>query len=489
MHVTTLFKGKDIKLTTISGEKPIAIVTFNAFSDDKDPLEPIEFEVGFAQNIFARDGFTEYHIVTNKNNWFQSKEMDTVVKMIKEHYPHGEIFTYGCSMGGFGAINFSEKLGAKKFISLAPQFSIDPEETENDRRWSYENKVLDFRYNFIKNGSCHEAPGYVFFDGYSEDVIHARLIEENTSAILIDINFADHLLGDVINECYGLRRLVLEIASGVFDVHSFLAEFNERKKMNLSYLVKEANHYCRNGQIEKTKKILEKINTNESILRSQSLLSKHVETLLILGDIDGATKIIESSYQRYLNTSSPESYLYYAEKFREINRLDRSEKVIEEGLAIHNYGKLHYLRSVIHYNLYPGNLAPAIKSVKEAIDLTANSEYYYYLGELLSLDNQVDEAKKAYEEAISINDTIDYYYAKLSIAYLRNGDTDEAISSIYRAIKLNPENAHNYYLLGELLFFLGNMDSAQEAYQKAISLTDNPPEYYFTNLAKLNSSV
>lgn len=492
MDTIVLYRGKHIKLTKIDGTIPVAIVTFNAFTETKNPVTPNErFEPGFAEGLFYGDGFYEYHIVTNRNDWFQDSEMDVAIEAIKHDFPGDKIITYGSSMGAFGAINFSLKLNSD-FVALAPQFSINPGDVEGDVRWRYENSAIDFRYNYIKSNECLNSKGYVFFDSLCPDNVHAKLIEEHTHAILIDIRFGDHLIGDILNDCYGIKRVVEEIALSKFELNKFYSEYNKNKETESSYHIKAANYYCRNRNIAEAQKHMNCVKVTDRVYRNEGLLYKYFDTLVLLGKIQSAYKLIES-YKTYLQSVdkniSEFSYRYFAEFFMENSDYSDAKKVLSHALSLYkDNDKLYYLNSVTLYNLTPEDLTESISSVRRAIEIYKNPEYYYYLGELLFLNGNHEESRYAYLTAINLNGSIYYYYSRLSCLYWKLEKIDPAISAIKKSISLNSKISNSYYLLGEYLYSKKDFLGSYEAYDEAIKLEPNPPDYYFYNFNKLKKN-
>ncbi|RGY94714.1 hypothetical protein [Clostridium sp. AM58-1XD] len=445
MDVEILFEGSDIRLTKIQGTKQVAIITFNAYTISKDPIIATNFEKGFACGLFAGNGFTEYHIVTNKNDWFQSDEMEGVIHIIQNDTKlYKRIVSYGSSMGGFGAINFSEALHSV-FVTLCPQYSIRPQEISGDMRWAYESSKIKFHHNYIKDGSCINNSGYIFYDCLSEDGFHAEQIKKRTCATLINIPYAGHLIGDILNDVYGIKQIVEEIALEEFSEDVFNMEFEYKKQTSIAWLIKKNFFLLKNGTTDICKNQLDLIPVSERLLRNTGLCLMYLE-ILLLTESD-ATSFAE----KVLNFKSSEEldrYTFFSEKFMEYKKYDMANTILKKALLKYKTARLFYNQSVTLFNL--GELDEALISINNAILIDGKAEYYYYLGELLLIKQDYLNSEKAYLHAIQDNGTVWYYYSGLSSLYNALGRHELARENIKKAISVTQDASTKEFLRNQL---------------------------------------
>jgi tetratricopeptide (TPR) repeat protein len=136
------------------------------------------------------------------------------------------------------------------------------------------------------------------------------------------------------------------------------------------------------------------------------------------------------------------------------------------------------------------NTEAAIASFHAGIILDPeNSEIQLSLGDAYMAENDLDNAIRAYCEAININSEDYRGYSKAGLALWEKDFLEEAIVSYHRAIELNPEYdiAHNN--LG--VIYLDGIGSAQESltyFKKAIELNPNYTLAYF-NAGRASQSV
>ena len=440
-----MFIGHDIRLTKIDGWLKKAIITFNAFTIDKKPDTSSEFETyGFAEGAFIRDGYTEYHIVTNKNDWFQSDEMDLVINIInKEKSLYDKIILYGSSMGAFGAINFSHMFDAE-FVALAPQFDICPDNIEGDMRWLGESKKIKLTNNYIASGLCRNSKGWLFYDSLSEDNIHAQKIAANTDVTLIDVQYASHLVGDVINDVYGIARIVEEAANGTFSAEKFRNAFEKNKEVSEAYSVKRALYLLQNGT---DKEDIQNITVSERLIRNTGLCLNYLRIVILSqGDVEEClNRIMEGK-----NADNIERYIYAIEILIEYNLFDIANRFADDKRYCHDgkSSRLFYSISVIKFNI--GEVDNALDFISKAVALeNTKAEYHYYFGELLYAKSEYDSAEKSYIRAIDLDSSVWYYYSRLSSVYCALGKNEQAIQSMRKAIELNPMSIELYKTLIE----------------------------------------
>ena len=203
-----IFDGKDLAVFSIGEQRHGTITTFGSWLNSPYGDKPIDQLKGFGQEAFAHKGFKEIHIIPRKNHWYQTTEMSEVMRLVKSKIKTHNNWTYGGSMGGYAAINFSENLNTN-FIAFCPQFSVDKRVVPFEYRWVSDRAQLDFICDYIWQKINRS--GFVFFDPYSPDQKHAELIESHTNAALISCPFAGHNLLRYAQETHGLFNLVLHI--------------------------------------------------------------------------------------------------------------------------------------------------------------------------------------------------------------------------------------------------------------------------------------
>lgn len=209
-------------------------------------------------------------VLKNNNDWYQSDSIRKVIDTIKK-LERKTIITYGASMGGYAAINFSIELKSDFFIAICPQFTINPNYMNRigDPRWRNPSLSTKFVNDNIFLGLTKESKGLVIYDSTHQlDNIHAQDIKKYTSAELIDCIGEGHMAGKSFNQLYGLKRLMEEVINSKLDVALCRDEINEKQKLNPRFLFLNAT--------SSTEKI------NILLTYSNSVINFHILSLEIL---------------------------------------------------------------------------------------------------------------------------------------------------------------------------------------------------------------
>jgi tetratricopeptide (TPR) repeat protein len=85
-------------------------------------------------------------------------------------------------------------------------------------------------------------------------------------------------------------------------------------------------------------------------------------------------------------------------------------------------------------------------------------------------DGRVDDARRAYERAISISPESAFLHRELGQLERRAGNTDRALEHLRRAVDLDSTDAMTLVETGELLEARGDTSGAEEAYRKATAI-------------------
>jgi adenylate cyclase len=158
------------------------------------------------------------------------------------------------------------------------------------------------------------------------------------------------------------------------------------------------------------------------------------------------------------------------------------------------------LRGLSHFSrLTEEKNAKAKAMFERAIEL--DSEYASAYG-LLGIAHFMDYAfgwnrdprtlEQAFEfarKAISLDDSLSFAHALLSMAYAQKGQFEQAISQAERALSLNPNDPYAYHSMGNTLNSVGRSEEAVEAIKKAMYLDPHYAVYYNFDLARAYTNL
>jgi TolB-like protein/cytochrome c-type biogenesis protein CcmH/NrfG len=156
----------------------------------------------------------------------------------------------------------------------------------------------------------------------------------------------------------------------------------------------------------------------------------------------------------------------------------------------------YIMRAAFHHSRYSKeDVVEAQRLLRKAIEVDPfNAEGFCLLafthlmqvqfGWSESADQSVQEAAKAAESAIAIDDRDAWAHTALGLVDLISRRYDDAIQRLKRAIRLNPSLANAYGALGQALTLAGECTEAVKQINKAIRLSPRDPflVYWFGHL-------
>ena len=171
--------------------------------------------------------FNIINFQTKENCWWQRPCIYSSLNKLRDFLPNNaEVVTYGGSMGGYGAMIFAEKLGAKSFVSIAPQYSLSKvfRKKVGEKRWIEETKF----WNFDHFESLKQLPhGVVMYDPYAKyDYEHIKAIKQKFDFSHLKVVGSGHRPG-----------LFLRNYAQIYTLNIIL------KIINMSNVSKEINDY------------------------------------------------------------------------------------------------------------------------------------------------------------------------------------------------------------------------------------------------------
>lgn len=203
-----MFSGQSYRVWADIGHDGPAVVCFDPWYNKPDPDR-----AAFGLRYFSTNNINVVSIKSHGNHWYQHAEMDEVIDRINQRLAGRQRVGYGSSMGGYGALNFSERLGLSRVLLFAPQSSCDVREVPWERRWEVEQDTLVTRYDRISQ--IAPVPGYLFFDPHNRnDRRHADRILERHPVTPIKMPFSGHHALDWFSQNRTISQLIKSV---VFD--------------------------------------------------------------------------------------------------------------------------------------------------------------------------------------------------------------------------------------------------------------------------------
>jgi len=119
--------------------------------------------------------------------------------------------------------------------------------------------------------------------------------------------------------------------------------------------------------------------------------------------------------------------------------------------------------------------AAAIPLISRAIDARPQPKYWSNLGNALSATGRLDEAERAYRNAIALDADFGDAWFNFGKLLLHSGRVPEAAEALEHVTRLNPADAQAWKILGDTYQQFGQFTEATAAYEKAFASNRRDP--------------
>lgn len=367
-----LFSGNDLMATYLDAKSDISVIIFNGKATilDNGKYVPFENMPIMGNNVFAPIGINEIHIFPNRANWYQTEEIYDIAKIVTSRLKDNHYVTYGSSMGGFAAINFSQ-LFRCDFIAFSPQATLkDP--FPISQTWEFAKKSYPDFNSMICNGNCSLSKGLCFFDHKNvTDSYHGMYIKRNTSATIINIPYSNHETIKSVNNIIRVKTIVKQYLMGDFSLKEFKRRFFPAYKKSPDYIYTAYNK----NKLYNTKDIEYALQNNA---KNYKLLSTYGTILYNNKKYFDAYMYLSKSLKISPSTSI-EIYILIYNSLKKLNRR-RAATIFFENAPIEHYIK--YGNLFLDYRKM-GDIKKSDKYLLKALSLHPNK--VEYMKKLLSL--------------------------------------------------------------------------------------------------------
>ncbi|MEZ5753012.1 MAG: phosphoadenosine phosphosulfate reductase [Paracoccaceae bacterium] len=163
--------------TFFSDQGPVLLVSFETLSGIRS-AGGVQMPLGY--QIAAARGWSSLSIIAHEESWYRDHNVwGYFDRLIDDAFfeDFDRVVFYGAGMGGYGAAAFSVAAPGSTVVAIAPQATLDPEESEWDRRF-LKARGRDFTTRFGYAPEMVEGCERVFilYDPIQQiDAVHATL--------------------------------------------------------------------------------------------------------------------------------------------------------------------------------------------------------------------------------------------------------------------------------------------------------------------------
>lgn len=143
--------------------------------------------------------------------------------------------------------------------------------------------------------------------------------------------------------------------------------------------------------------------------------------------------------------------------------------------AIFQIAKFHLIKR--HHSVVDKYVDIGLKSYannKELISLKAQNFYW---------KEGYEDAAKWFEKLIELNESSQFIHEKLSFCYDRSYEPEKALEHQLLAVRFDPKNATNLFILGQLYQRVSDYENAEKYYLGALAILDAPLDVEYSKLA------
>ncbi len=151
-----------------------------------------------------------------------------------------------------------------------------------------------------------------------------------------------------------------------------------------------------------------------------------------------------------------------------------AERMLRETFSLYMPFRIgHALALEKEYAMAERLLRAALGTEEEPVPY--RQDLYYHIGVVLAADGRSDEARAAYEEALTLNPEDSRAHNDLAILLEEKKDLDGALTHYRAAVMANPEFVLAWSNLGDLLGRTGDTQGAIDAFKKALEYAPDDP--------------
>lgn len=126
----------------------------------------------------------------------------------------------------------------------------------------------------------------------------------------------------------------------------------------------------------------------------------------------------------------------------------------------------------MHKQMY-GAASALFKNLSE---IEEDSVHYSHLGLALYHQNEYEEAKEAYQKAVSLDPSRPQRFVSLCQVYRAQENNDLALAALEKAVDLDPKNVECLFLMTDLLFETENFDKGKDVVRMILEVDPDNEE-------------
>lgn len=419
----------------------------------------------FGETVFSKYTLDVIYVTCVDGSWFQYPDVyDAAAAVKRAASDYDEVLNYGTSMGGYGALAFSEYIGSTVVIACSPQYSIDIAKVPFENRYLNDlPRVADhggfIRDNLNENLS-KKARVILLFDPFDDiDKKHAALVEGHRPCERLVVPFSGHKSLISLREMGLASEVVRSAAGGQLDVKRLRRAIRVKRVRSQTYLRFLARALNR---------------------RKWAGVMTLVEMAAAIGDAenwDGLRTDIRLAIE----------HQSYDLAIQQTKKLLKIEPYFKRYMVVKDYSRWAPVLVAAGYGV---GLKDALSHASK--DTPEGADHFHLLGALISASNKDAAGVKACLSRVENVYHNAQYSEEIAEILLVQGNAAELIDFLQEAVRTQPGNLRFINLLSDHLFRLGRRVEALDVLNRArhvVKLPMHPLRFRLAKLLELDGQV
>ncbi len=191
---------------------------------------------GYAMSV--KYDFNCVSVSTKEMDWFQYPDLPDAEEAIRKACEgFSRRVTYGFSMGAYGALLFSRRLGATQVLAFSPQCSISGDPLPIHPEWAKDMRNFPILYEPMADGISMTARVLIAFDSLNAvDLAHANAIEALRPCDWLRVPLSSHSTALQLQNLNLLKPIVLDALAGRLDPAAIRRDIRASRRNSTYYL-------------------------------------------------------------------------------------------------------------------------------------------------------------------------------------------------------------------------------------------------------------
>lgn len=295
-----IYNGNHIRAYSAMYDTDYLFITFN----NRGEIYGENSHDYWGGSYFNKHKISSIGIVAKEANWFPIQEMHEIANVVNIITQNHRVITYGCSMGGYGAIKFSGLFNSNVGLAFSPQWSVNPEDI-NDYRWPEFKFDPHLRGGEAITQSDIAGDNYFFIDPRENlDKDHGQFLSSFKGVQKVIVPFSWH--GSILHFSANkdLQTILMAATNPETTSLSNFRKITRQTRINNLYYHNIKIKYLRDRLIASKNKHFHELKKETRYLNTQEEILLYAICVYLEGNIEQSINIIKNEIHKGLDNIS-----------------------------------------------------------------------------------------------------------------------------------------------------------------------------------------